>query len=67
MTSAESETAKHAAGTSDRAPLRLGRFGVWASSQTASPELAIAAESPYPGQVAVSDDRRSRQRLGRRP
>ena len=44
MTSAEIEPAKHAAGTSDRAPLRLGRFGVWAAAQTASPELAIAAE-----------------------
>ena len=44
MTSAKTETAEHAAGTSDRAPLRLGRFGVWATSQTASPELAIAAE-----------------------
>src|ERR1700733_1128955 len=32
------------AGTASRAPLGLGSFGVWVTSQAASPELAVAVE-----------------------
>jgi hypothetical protein len=44
MASANIQATEPVAGTADRPPLGLGRFGVWVTSQTASPELAVAVE-----------------------
>jgi probable F420-dependent oxidoreductase len=44
MTSANYKAAESSERTADRAPAGLGRFGVWATSWTAKPELAVAAE-----------------------
>ncbi|HEY1624262.1 MAG TPA: hypothetical protein VGG16_10735 [Streptosporangiaceae bacterium] len=43
MTTADTNVIARA-GTAGRAPLGLGSFGVWMTSQAASPELAIAVE-----------------------
>jgi alkanesulfonate monooxygenase SsuD/methylene tetrahydromethanopterin reductase-like flavin-dependent oxidoreductase (luciferase family) len=44
MTSATYKAPESSQGTAGRAPAGLGRFGVWATSWTAKPELAVAAE-----------------------
>src|SRR3984957_13835130 len=44
MASDKIQATEPVAGTAARPPLGLGRFGVWVTSQTASPELAVAAE-----------------------
>jgi alkanesulfonate monooxygenase SsuD/methylene tetrahydromethanopterin reductase-like flavin-dependent oxidoreductase (luciferase family) len=44
MTSANYKAPESSERTADRAPAGLGRFGVWATSWTAKPELAVAAE-----------------------
>jgi hypothetical protein len=43
MTTADTNVMARA-GTAGREPLGLGSFGVWMTSQAASPELAIAVE-----------------------
>jgi probable F420-dependent oxidoreductase len=43
MTTADTNVMARA-GTAGRAPLGLGSFGVWVTSQAASPELAVAVE-----------------------
>jgi alkanesulfonate monooxygenase SsuD/methylene tetrahydromethanopterin reductase-like flavin-dependent oxidoreductase (luciferase family) len=44
MTSATYKAPESSQGTAGRAPAGLGRFGVWATSWTAKPDLAVAAE-----------------------
>jgi probable F420-dependent oxidoreductase len=44
MTSANYKAPESSEGTAGRAPAGLGRFGLWATSWTAKPELAVAAE-----------------------
>jgi hypothetical protein len=44
MASAKVQATEPDAVIAGRPPLGLGRFGVWVTSQTASPELAVAVE-----------------------
>ena len=44
MASAKIQATEPDAVVADRPPLGLGRFGVWVTSRTASPELAVAVE-----------------------
>jgi hypothetical protein len=44
MASAKIQATEPVGGIADRPPLGLGRFGAWVTSQTASPELAVAME-----------------------
>src|ERR1700722_7303829 len=44
MASAKIQATEPDAVIAGRAPLGLGRFGVWVTSQAASPELAVAVE-----------------------
>ena len=68
MASAKIQATEPVAGTADRPPLGLGRFGVWVTSQTASPELAVAVERLGFGAIwlgsAIGDLRTAEKLLG---